>query len=182
VLNHRYIGYEGLVQAAADVQQAIRFLAANGANLGINSANFAVWAFSGAGMLLSPLLDGGTAGLRCVVAFYPMLDLTHVRQASEVYDEQQLIALSPLAHMETMPGTLPLFLARAGLDLPGLNRALDTFVKQALYHNMDLEVRNLPRAGHGFDLLEETPAARETIAHGIEFVRSNLQDHEPGLA
>ena len=53
---------------------------------------------------------------------------------------------------------LPLFLARAGLDRPGLNRALDTFVKQALYHNLDLEVRNLPQAGHGFDMFEDSPA------------------------
>ena len=56
----------------------------------------------------------------------------------------------------------------------GLNRALDTFVKQALYHNLDLEMRNLPQATHGFDIFEETAAAQETIQRGIDFVKYQL--------
>ena len=174
VINHRYIGYEGLVQAMADVQQAQHFLVDRGAGFGLNGQNIAVWAFSGAGMLLSALLREEMNTPSCLVAFYPMLDLTHIPQAADVYSDEELIALSPLSHIETIPASLPMYLARAGRDRPGLNRALDTFVKQALYHNLDLEMRNLPQATHGFDMLEETAAAQETIQHGIDFVKYQL--------
>jgi acetyl esterase/lipase len=173
VINHRYAGYEGLVQAQADVRQALNFLAENDAELGLDVEKTA---FSGAGMLLGALLDGAIVRPRSVVAFYPMLDLTHIPQATGVYSEEQLIALSPLSLIDRVDSRLPLFVARAGLDRAGLNRALDTFVKQALYHNLDLELRNLPRSGHNFDMFEESTAVQETIRRGIDFVRN----HYPG--
>jgi hypothetical protein len=84
------------------------------------------------------------------------------------------MALSPLSQLDRMPQDLPLFFTRAGLDRPGLNRALDTFVKQALYHNLDLEIRNLPRAAHGFDMFEQSAAVQDTIARGFDFIQKNL--------
>lgn len=174
VINHRYIGYEGLLQARADVQQALNFLAERGSAYGLNGEKLAVWAFSGAGMLLTDLLQDGVYAPDCVIAFYPMLDLTHIPQAVEVYGEEQLMALSPLSQIDRMPQGLPMFIARAGLDRPGLNRALDTFVKQALYHNLDLELHNLPRAAHSFDMFDPSDAVQDTIARGFEFVKNEL--------
>jgi len=175
VINHRYIGYEGLVQAMADVQQAQYFLADRGADFGLNRHNIALWAFSGAGMLLSALLREEMNTLSCLVAFYPMLDLTHIPQAADAYSDEELIALSPLSHIETIPASLPMYLARAGRDRPGLNRALDTFVKQALYHNLDLEVRNLAHSGHGFDMFEELAVVQQTVQHGLDFILFHLE-------
>lgn len=174
VINHRYTGYEGLLQARADVQQALNFLAGRGSEYGLNDKKLAVWAFSGAGMLLAELLQDGIYAPDCVIAFYPMLDLTHIPQAVEVYGEEQLMALSPLSQIDRMPQGLPMFFARAGLDRPGLNRALDTFVKQALYHNLDLELRNLPRAAHSFDMFDGSDEVQDTIARGFEFVKFKL--------
>ncbi len=174
MINHRYVGYEGLIQAIADALQAVQFLSERGAAFSVNAQRFGVWAFSGAGMLLSAFLKGDMAAFGCLVAFYPMLDLTHVQQAQDIYNEEQLIALSPLSLMETMPAGLPMFFARAGLDRPGLNRALDTFVKQALYHNLDLELRNLPQAGHGFDMLEQSAAGADTIQRAVDFLVTQL--------
>ena len=174
VINHRYTGYEGLVQAMSDVQQAQQFLEQQGARFGVNGDKLAVWAVSGAGMLLSALLRQEMNTPACLVALYPMLDLTHIPQAADVYSDDQLMALSPLSHIETIPNTLPMFLARAGLDLPGLNRALDTFVKQALYHNLDLELRNLPQAAHGCDMFDDAPAVQESIKRGLDFALYQL--------
>ena len=125
-------------------------------------------------MLLSVLLRDSTKAPDCLVAFYPLLDLTHIPQAADVFSDDELMALSPLAQIDSMPKLLPLFFARAGLDRPGLNRALDTFVKQALYHNLDLELRNLPRATHGFDMFDDSAEVQETIKRGFEFVKKEL--------
>jgi len=174
--NHRYSSYEMLPLALQDSQTAVRFLIDESVQFGLDSDRLAVWAFSGAGMLLSPYLSGELPGLRALAAFYPMLDLTHIEQATAAHSEQQLIALSPLSHIETLAPALPILLARAGLDRPGLNRALDTFVKQALYHNLNLEVHNLPQAGHGFDFVEQNnTAVRETIKRGMDFVSSHFR-------
>ncbi|MEJ2752398.1 MAG: alpha/beta hydrolase [Chloroflexota bacterium] len=173
--NHRYTGYDTLSLALEDTQTAVRFLLQERAQYDLDGDRLAIWAFSGAGMLLSPYLSGELPGLRAVAAFYPMLDLTHIEQATAAHSEQQLIALSPLSQIETIPPSLPILLARAGLDRPGLNRALDTFVKQALYHNLNLEVHNLPQAGHGFDFFEaDSTAVRETIKRGIDFLVGQL--------
>jgi acetyl esterase/lipase len=176
VMNHRYFGYEGLIQAGGDVRQAVDFLARNGAEFGLDGRRLAVWAFSGAAMLLSPLLAAESARLRGLIAFYPMLDLTHIPQAAGLYSEAELIALSPLSQIEEIPPALPIFLVRAGLDRAGLNRALDTFVKQALYHNLNLEVRNLPQAGHSFDMFETSPAVQAAIESGLNFAQTHLRD------
>ena len=174
VINHRYTSYEALMLAVGDVLQARQFLAQQGSTFGLDGQRFALWAFSGAGMLISPFLRGDVPGLQAILAFYPMLDLTHVPKALEAYSEEQLITLSPLSHIETMPRLLPVYLARAGLDRPGLNRALDTFVKQALYHNTSLELRNLPESGHGFDMLESSAEAAAAVQRGLDFVKEHL--------
>ena len=171
VINHRYFGYEGLPQAAADVEGAIKFLAQNGEAYHLAGRKLAVWLFSGAGMLMNVLLSSDIKTPDCLVAFYPLLDLTHIPQAAEVFDDNQLMALSPLSQLDRMPPAMPMFFARAGLDRPGLNRALDTFVKQALYHNLDLELRNLPHAQHGFDMFNQSAEVQGAIARGFEFVK-----------
>jgi acetyl esterase/lipase len=170
VINHRYSGYEGLSRAGSDALEAAGFLREHGQAYGLDGDRLALWAFSGAGMLLSPFLRGEAGDLRSLVAFYPMVDLTHVPQALDVFSEEQLIALSPIAYVEAISPALPLLLVRAGLDRPGLNRGLDTFVKQALYHNLDLELRNLPAAGHGFDMLESGAAGRAAVRRALDFL------------
>jgi len=171
VINHRYSGYEGLVQAMADVQSALLFLANKGETYHLDQEKRATWLFSGAGMLLNALLADDVPALDCLVAFYPLLDLIHIPQAADIYSDDELMALSPLSQIDRMPSQLPMLFARAGLDRPGLNRALDTFVKQALYHNLDLELHNLPQAAHGFDMFDDSAAVQDIIERGIEFVK-----------
>jgi len=175
VINHRYTGYEGLVQALADVQGALRFLADKGEIYHLDKTKRAAWLFSGAGMLLNALLADDVQALDCLIAFYPLLDLMHIPQAAEIYRDDELMALSPLSQIDRIPPQLPMLFARAGLDRPGLNRALDTFVKQALYHNLDLELHNLPQAAHGFDMFNRSAAVQEIIERGFEFVKKEVR-------
>ena len=164
------------VLTESDAGQAVTFLAEQAEKFDLNRDKLALWAFSGAGMLLRPFLSGEYTALRGLVAFYPLLDLTHIPQAADVYSDDELIALSPLSVVDRVETALPLYVVRAGRDRPGLNRALDTFIKQALYHNLNLETRNLPQAGHGFDMLEDSAAGRMAIARGFEFAAANLHE------
>jgi acetyl esterase/lipase len=179
VINHRYVNYDWLVRAIEDVAQALKVIGASQESYGVNAARYALWAFSGAGMLLSPFLDGDIPGLRAVACFYPMLDLTHVEQAMAAYSDEELIALSPLSHVELIPRDLPLLVARGGLDKPGLNRAIDSFVMEALSRNRRLEVFNLPFDGHSFDMFGESEAARSAVTDGLAFLKRHLfEDNE----
>ncbi len=175
VPNVRFLGYEGLAGALGDVLQAIAFLEAEGEGYGLDLERAAVWAFSGAGMLLRPLLEvGPLPGLRAVVAFYPLLDVTHVETALEVFSEEELIAFSPLSVVESMRPQVGLFVARAGRDGPGLNRAVDSFVQRVLFSNRPLELHNVPGAGHGFDMFDDSVGTRATVGHGFRFVAARL--------
>jgi len=179
VINHRYLSYGHLPLAIGDILEALSFLRAEAGVQALDMNRVVLWVFSGAGMLLRPFLEEENAHpLRGLVAFYPMLDLTHVTQARAAFADETLIQFSPLAALETMPSDLPLFIARAGLDRAGLNRAVDTLVQQALYHNLPLELHNVPDGEHGFDFLNDTSRVRATIAHALRFTRTHLVAEE----
>jgi acetyl esterase/lipase len=175
VVNHRYLGYESLPLAISDVLQAVQHLEAASETHNLDLDRIALWAFSGAGMLLRPFLEEGAApGLRALVAFYPICDLTHLEDARAVFNQDELIALSPLGVIETMRPHLSLFIARAGRDRPGLNRSIDSFVQQSLYYNRPLELHNIPGAEHGFDMFNDIPGTRATVAHAFRFITTRL--------
>ena len=52
VINHRYVGYEGLVQAMSDVQQAQRFLAEKGAEYSVDAGRIARLGFFRSGHVI----------------------------------------------------------------------------------------------------------------------------------
>jgi hypothetical protein len=73
---------------------------------------------------------------------------------------------SPLFHLGARGAKIaPIFIARAGLDHPRLNGALDRFVQEALAKNLTLELMNHPAGRHGFDILDDD-APRERSSPG----------------
>jgi len=68
----------------------------------------------------------------------------------------------------------PVLVARAGLDRPQLNEALDRFTDAALKAGLELEVHNHARGHHAFDVLDPGPRSSEIIARTIEFLKTNL--------
>ncbi|MCB0009168.1 MAG: hypothetical protein KDE04_22035, partial [Anaerolineales bacterium] len=64
----------------------------------------------------------------------------------------------------------PLLLVRCGADeLPGVNDSIDAFTAAALARNIPLELINYPAGVHGFDISNDTDAARQIIRRILAF-------------
>jgi len=166
-----------LAEAAADVDSAIQYLRGNAVSLHANSDRIGVCAWSSGGALLSSLLTKQPPLVRCVVAFYAMLDLQQYAPAGDAAALQTLKEFSAIAALpEDAASMLPMLIARAGRDeVPMLNAALDRFAAKALAANAPITVINHPTGVHGFDNQNDDERSREIIRSVIEFLRTHLE-------
>lgn len=174
--NHRFLGPERLLDAAADVEALTQYVRSHSADLGVDDRRLAFWAFSGGGPFLSLALRGAPTYVRAVVAYYAILDIQEKPPGAgaEIGDETRR-DFSPLNHLGTEAARLPpILVARAGQDHPFLNAGIDRFVQQALASNAFLDVLNHPTGRHGFDILDDDARSREIIARTVEFLRLRL--------
>jgi acetyl esterase/lipase len=174
--DHRFDAPGRLVEAAGDVADLLAHVRKDAEALQVDPDRIAVWAFSGGGPLLAPLLAERPPWLRAVAAFYAMLDIqTPPPGQPDALGAEMRRRFSPVAHLG--PGARPLpplFVARAGLDHPFLNAAADRFVQEALARNAPIDFLNHPEGRHGFDILDDDDRSREIIARTLEFLRARL--------
>ena len=156
-----------LESAAKDVDQVIAWVREHAPRFNLDSGRLALVAFSAAGPLLSRPLREPQECLRCVAGFYPYLGNPLASASGE-----RFFPLTALA--SPSPKMAPIFLARAGRDMPILNAAMDEFVKQALSINANIELHNHPGGEHGFDILNDDSTSRETIRRAVDFVTLHL--------
>jgi len=167
--NHRYYGFDRLRDAQSDVNDLVAYLRANAATLGIDADRITLWAFSGGGLLLSNALREAPPYVRCLIAYYPLLDIA----PSAVGGEDAMKELSPLSQLKQKGQAVPpLFVARAGLDNPALNAALDRFAQEAMTRNVTIDFVNHAAGHHGFDALDDDERTREIIRRTIEFIKA----------
>ena len=155
-LNHRLYALTDYERAQSDVSAAIEYVRSHAAELNVDADRIALWYFSGAGPLLSPVLRDRPEYVRCVLAFYALLQ-------------------PPTAHVRSKGAGLPIFIARAGLDQPMINQAIDGFVQEALAGNALLDVMNHPAGRHGFDILDDNDRSREIIARAVAFAQVHVR-------
>ena len=174
-LNHRFHGWEQLEQAMGDVTAALRYIQTHGDALNLDGERLCLRAFSGGGSLLSGALNKEYAGVKCLIAYYAMLDLQQAHDPAQVMSQASLQKFSPLYHLNlNPPAHLPMFIARAGLDSAELNAALERFLLAALSANIPVDFANHPNGRHGFDIFNPDARSREIIARTIEFIRANV--------
>ena len=175
--NHR-VGFPdpNLVQGDADVRDAIAYVRGNAASFGIDPDRIALAAYSAGGPLLASPIREPKPYVRCLVAFYPFLDLRPSALHRKFLSEDQIRQFSPaVALSETTGKVPPIFLARAGKDqIPDLLPGLDGFVAEALRRNAPLTFYNQPNGEHGFDNQEGDPRSRDIVREAVEFLRRNL--------
>lgn len=174
--NHRFLSMERIEDTAASVAAACERVRAQAGSFHLDPDRLGVWAFSGGGPFLGPLLLEKPAWVRCLVSYYAMLDLRPLREQipGELSDEV-LERFSPVACLpgEAFDGP-PILIARAGLDRPWLNATADAFVARALAANATLDVLNHPRGQHGFDILDDDDRSREILARTIGFLKAHV--------
>jgi acetyl esterase/lipase len=173
--NHRfYLGGQPR-HAQEDVNDLIAYVRANAAMLRIDPERLTLWAFSGGGPLLSTALRVAPSYLRCLVAYYPILEkplLTGglsaeaLQEFSPLHQLQQRVAVRPDAMFP------PLLIARAGKDTAAINGTIDRFVQTALAHNLSLELHNHATGVHSFDALNDDDRTHEIIRRTLEFIRA----------
>jgi acetyl esterase/lipase len=165
-----------LVEAASDMNTAIQYIRSNAASFHTDADRMCVCAWSSGGELLSPLLIERPAFIRCLVAFYALLDVRQYAPPGDAASLEYLKAFSPIACLPEDGSSLkPMLVVRAGRDeIPTLNDATDRFVVRALASNAPITVVNHPTGGHGFDNQNNDLGSREIIRHSIEFMKAHL--------
>ena len=173
--NHRFYTWESLADSQSDVMDLISHVRSNADSLGVDKDRIILWAVSAGGVFLSQPLRDAQPYIRCIVGYYPELDLENERKsaAASVTDET-LREFSPVHHLRHMEkGVPPLFIARAGLDDATLNDGVDRFVQLALSKNVTIEVVNHATGQHGFDVENDNDRSREIIKRTIEFIKTH---------
>jgi len=165
-----------LAEAASDVDSAINYLRSNAESIHANADHIGVCAWSSGGALLRPLLTKKPVSVRCVLAFYAMLDLQQYAPAGDATALQLFKEFSAITALAEDSATMiPMWIARAGRDeFPMLNDALDRFTARALAVNAPITVINHPSGAHGFDNQNDDARSREIIRSAIEFMRTHL--------
>ena len=182
VLNHRMNTSDNADSAASDLVEALKHLRTNAAALGVDANRICVAFYSAGGPMASVLLRGQQAGIRCVLLFYPFLDVEHLRSptafrpAASAARLRAMAFWSPRFYLSRGPAGLPpIFLARAGRDaIPRLNASIDRFVDVALASNVQLDLYTHPTGEHGFDVVNRDDRTREIIVQALRFAQRHL--------
>jgi acetyl esterase/lipase len=182
VLDHRMNTNDVVDQAGGDLLDAVAHVRAHAGEYGLDPDRLCVAFYSAGGPISSVVLRRATPYVRCVVLYYPYLDLEHLSRTTPfrgplpVARIDSLRGYSPRAALARGADSLPpIFLARAGRDaIPFLNESVDRFVAEALRRNVVLDLVNHASGVHGFDIETRDERTRDIIAQTLRFARRHL--------
>lgn len=134
--------------------QVLDYCHENGADIGVDGQKLGVWACSGNVTAAFPqIMDEQRSYLKAAALYYGMPNaIQHIRQ------------------------NLPLQIVRAGLDSYSLNKKIDEFLQRALKVDLPLDFVNYLEGYHGFDILNDTPRARQIMQHTVAFFKLHLSE------
>ncbi|HEU0028855.1 MAG TPA: alpha/beta hydrolase [Ktedonobacterales bacterium] len=168
--------YDQLEQAESDIAAATAYVREHADELSVDADQICLWAFSGGGSFLARPLRERPTYVRCLIAYYAVMDLRPMPSGEERTGDgaamTRLARFSPAATVEEGGATTPVLVARAGRDHPLLNAGIDRFIQAALAANMPLDVLNHPSGHHGFDARDDDARTREIIRHTLDFARA----------
>jgi len=179
--NHLHHGWHDLAESADNVAAVVAWLRAEAEALRLDPDRLCLWAFSGGGPQLAPPLTAPDPAVRCLVGYYPLLDLRidlgPVAALIAEIPAAVMTRFSPAACLALAPPRPrpPLLLARAGRDRPIINDGLDGFVQAALAAGVELELLNHASGQHGFDVLDDDERSRAIIRRTLDFIREHCR-------
>jgi acetyl esterase/lipase len=173
--NHRFYTWDSLPDSQSDLTELITHVRDNADSLGVDKNRIILWAVSAGGVFLGHPLRDAQPYIRCIVGYYPQLDLQNARKTAPAsVTDETLREFSAIHHLRNREKDVPpIFIARAGLDDAALNDGVDRFVQLALSKNVTIEVVNHATGHHGFDIEDDNDRSREIIRRTIEFIRTH---------
>lgn len=165
-------------QPDRDALAALAYIRGHADELQIDATRIAIW--SASGNVPNALALSIREPFACTALFYGYtLDLDGASDVTGAQAQFRFVNASAGKTIADLPRDLPLFVARAGQDqMPGLNRALDRFIAQAMSANLALTAVNHPSGPHAFDLFDDSATSREIVRQALAFFRFHLR--EPG--
>lgn len=164
----------GTTHGIEDTSDLVAYLREHAPDLYIDKDRFAYWAFSAGGGVLASILSDSAQSTRGVLCFYCVAEANTSTLSPEEADKRRRAFSSVYQIQQGDHRFPPLFIARAGLDSPGLNAGIDSLVSAALAKNLSIEVLNHPTGRHGFDTLDPDDRSREIIRRALEFLKAHL--------
>ncbi|HYP27364.1 MAG TPA: hypothetical protein VE262_11655 [Blastocatellia bacterium] len=138
-------------ESSADAADLISYVRTNADSLRIDANRLGIWSCSANVRITVPIImQPDRKYIRCAVLYYGVMT-PHATRAN-----------------------LPLFIARAGLDNPNLNRGIDGFVSQALTEGAPLTLINYEDGQHAFDVRDNNDKSREFIRQTLDFMKFHL--------
>lgn len=121
-------------------------------------------------------LQNNLKNIKSMVIYYGLADLESESKVIgiDINDEDIVNYCPSKLPVKNTDFTIPLFIARAGLDNPLINRSLDSFINHALTNNMQIDLYNHSTGRHAFDLLDDNQRTHEIIEKTISFIKQHL--------
>ena len=123
-----------------------------------------VWGFSGAGMLLGPLVEESPAWLLGVALSYPCCRPLEDAPSAPVM----------LAEAVADAGELPILLTRVGLERDEIAETVTEFVAAAESVGAVLDVIDVPHGHHGFDQVDPGEESQTAVRAAMAWVTARL--------
>jgi acetyl esterase/lipase len=176
--NHR-LGFPDpmMAEAADDVEKLVAYVRGHAAEFGADPDRVCVASYSAGGPLLAPFLRQPRPYVRCLAAFYSILDIRDSDNHRRFLKPDQLDLFSPAKQLEEHAAAAPpIFVMRAGRDqVPGLNAWMEKFLDVAIRKNAPITLMIHATGVHGFENTNDDLRSREILKAAIEFMKAQAQ-------
>ena len=172
-INHHYHAPDQLVQSAENVLTAVNHIRERASDFNLDPERLCLWTCSGGGPHICFALRERPSYIRCLVAYYCVLDLRPVDWLVEAVGQEVAERFSAVTYLD-QPLPFPIFLGRAGQDHPEIMQIMDDFAMQGLKVNTNLELMNHPQGEHGFDIMNDDDRSHQIIARTLTFMQENV--------
>jgi sugar lactone lactonase YvrE/acetyl esterase/lipase len=177
LIDHRLgIGTASAERSMQDVRSALAAARAASQRIRADFDRVCVVAFSDGIAPIVPLIDDGTVRPRCIVAFYPHLQVSDTRMTA--WDREPTEIRTRMSFFGLLPRndlTFPMFIARAGRDRPEVNEPIAQLQLQAatLLRPVTIMTHDSGQAGFERVLADET--AKRVVRDAITFAMERLR-------
>jgi acetyl esterase/lipase len=174
-----------LAESGADVANAIAYVRAHADELHVDRDRLCLASYSAGGPMLGPYLRNAPAHVRCLVAFYSLLDVRQPGGHAAGEPPEILARFSPMAQVAQLEGGrtmgagtgrfTPIFVAQGRKDeVPTLLDTVDRFAALAFTRGVPLTLMSHPEAPHAFDNQLADDRTREIVRAALDFLRWHL--------